>query len=69
MKSPKFPKIPDLVTVHQSGKIAGVITVESGHSIGTSLSVLRMYHQLGVRSLALTHNCNNPWYVELFYTV
>ena len=55
---------PDLVAVHQSGKIAGVITVESGHSIGTSLSVLRMYHQLGVRSLALTHNCNNPWWVE-----
>ena len=23
-----------------------------------------MYHQLGVRSLALTHNCNNPWWVE-----
>ena len=20
-----------------------------------------MYHQLGARSLALTHNCNNPW--------
>ena len=52
------------MAVHQSGKIAGVITVESGHSIGTSLSVLRMYHQLGVRSLALTHNCNNPWWVE-----
>jgi len=51
----------DLVAVHQSGRIAGVISVESGHSIGTSLSVLRMYHQLGVRSLALTHNCNNPW--------
>ena len=50
-----------LVTAHQAGKIASVISVESGHSIGTSLAVLRMYYRLGARSLTLTHNCNNPW--------
>ena len=51
----------DLVSVHKAGRIASVITVESGHSIGTSLAVLRMYYRLGARSLTLTHNCNNPW--------
>ena len=65
-----------LVEAHKGGKIASVITVESGHSIGTSLAVLRMYYRslsslsschyhchsrLGARSLTLTHNCNNPW--------
>ena len=50
-----------LLAAHQAGKIASVISVESGHSIGTSLAVLRMYYRLGARSLTLTHNCNNPW--------
>ena len=50
-----------LLAAHKAGKIASVISVESGHSIGTSLAVLRMYYRLGARSLTLTHNCNNPW--------
>ena len=50
-----------LLAAHKVGKIASVISVESGHSIGTSLAVLRMYYRLGARSLTLTHNCNNPW--------
>ena len=49
------------MAAHKAGKIASVISVESGHSIGTSLAVLRMYYRLGARSLTLTHNCNNPW--------
>ena len=55
--------IAEIVSAHASGKIASLITVESGHSIGTSLAVLRMFHRLGARSLTLTHNCNTPWYV------
>ena len=34
-----------LVEAHKIGKIASVISVESGHSIGTSLAVLRMYYR------------------------
>ena len=56
--------IAEIVSAHASGKIASLITVESGHSIGTSLAVLRMFHRLGARSLTLTHNCNTPWYVS-----
>ena len=57
-------QISEIVSAHASGKIASLITVESGHSIGTSLAVLRMFHRLGARSLTLTHNCNTPWYVS-----
>ena len=53
---------------HAAGKIASFITVESGHSIGTSLGVLRTFQRLGVRALTLTHNCDTPWYVFGVYT-
>ena len=51
----------DIQAAISSGKIASLISVESGHSIGTSLAVLRMFHRLGAISLTLTHNCNTPW--------
>jgi len=51
----------EIVDAHAAGKIASFITVESGHSIGTSLGVLRTFQRLGVRALTLTHNCDTPW--------
>ena len=51
-----------LLEVHREGRTASLISVESGHSIGTSLAVLRMFSKLGAVSLTLTHNCNTPWY-------
>ncbi len=60
-----FIKLAEIVAAHASGRIASLVTVESGHAIGTSLAVLRMFHRLGARSLTLTHNCNTPWSVHL----
>ena len=51
----------DIETAWQSGKIASMIGVESGHAIGSSLPILRTLYDMGARYMTLTHGCNTPW--------
>jgi len=47
--------------ISASGKVASMIGVEGGQSIGSSLGALRILAGLGAGYLTLTHNDDTPW--------
>ncbi len=47
--------------VASSGRIASLIGMEGGQSIGCSLGALRMMARLGAGYMTLTHNDDTPW--------
>lgn len=63
----RYPELEDARTaedferIGRSGRIASMIGVEGGHAIEGSLSALRVFHELGVRYMTLTHSLTTDW--------
>jgi len=51
----------DIERIHASGKVASLLGAEGGHSIESSLGVLRQLWEVGVRYMTLTHSSNAAW--------
>lgn len=51
----------DVEKAMKAGKVASLLGMEGGHSIGSSLGVLRQMYAIGVRYMTLTHSKNTPW--------
>jgi membrane dipeptidase len=51
----------DVERAWAGGRIASLIGIEGGHSLATSLGVLRSFARLGVRYVTLTHNNHTSW--------
>jgi membrane dipeptidase len=51
----------DVERIAATGKVASMVGVEGGHSIGGSLGVLRILAALGAGYLTLTHNDDTAW--------
>ena len=51
----------DVERIFAGGRIASLLGVEGGHTIVDSMAVLRMYYELGVRYMTLTHNVHTSW--------
>jgi membrane dipeptidase len=64
----KYPEAVALATtaedvrrIARSGRIAALMGVEGGYMIEDDLRVLRAFHRLGVRYMALSHSFNTHW--------
>ncbi|MCH2470143.1 MAG: dipeptidase, partial [Gemmatimonadetes bacterium] len=49
----------DVERIHSSGKLVAAIGIENGYVIGTDLSLLERYHELGARYITLAHGGHN----------
>lgn len=53
--------VAEIEQARSQGKIASLLGIEGGHTIGNSMGALRSYYDLGVRYMTLTHFHSNDW--------
>jgi membrane dipeptidase len=51
----------ELEAAMRAGKIGGLLAMEGGYGLEGSLAVLRIYYELGVRSMGLVHDAPLDW--------
>jgi membrane dipeptidase len=51
----------EIERIHNAGRVASMFGIEGGRQIGGSLAALRLFHELGVRYMTLTHNQTTEW--------
>src|ERR1700734_1754950 len=51
----------DVRRAHAQGKIAALMGVEGGHMIGNDIRIVRIFADLGVRYMTLSHFVNTEW--------
>ena len=51
----------DVRRAHGQGKVAALMGLEGGHMIGNDIRVVRIFADLGVRYMTLTHFYNDEW--------
>src|SRR5450755_1042810 len=51
----------DVRHAHEQGKIAVLMGIEGGHMLGNDIRMVRIYSDLGVRYMTLSHFYNDEW--------
>lgn len=51
----------DIRSAFEAGKVASLLGMEGTHFLGNSLSAVRLFAQLGVRYVSLTHMCHSAF--------
>jgi membrane dipeptidase len=54
----------EIMQLHETGKLAGILAVEGGHAIENSIDKLKTFYALGARYLTITWNNSTAWAVS-----
>lgn len=51
----------DIISAFKAGKVPSLLGLEGTHFLGNSLSTVRLFAQMGVRYISLTHMCHSAF--------